>query len=537
MNLYKQMLTLVSVAILSLIVISATAIVKIDKVDEADSYAFENTVPSLMVLGEIDDDIGDMRVVAYKYHVEEDAAKKAKNEERLAESEKSVEEKFAQYEKLLSDEQDKKLLEADREATKNYLALIHEILALSKSGDEAGAKELLLKKHKDTVGVLTKAIDDHIEYNSKLGEMAVKKAEEIKGSADTSMVVIALIAITVMIFLSVSIIKSIMDGVHLIRDNITRFVQDKDLKSRIHYTRENEISEIVNSFNELVGTLEVTIGDAKRSSNENASVSQELSSTSLAIGRNVEESARIVSSAIEEIGTVKTFVQQTAVLSEKTKSQIGAVGVKLENAKSEIIALKEDVASASEAESALAAKLEEMSKEADQVKQILTVISDIADQTNLLALNAAIEAARAGEHGRGFAVVADEVRKLAERTQKSLFEINATINVIVQSIIDAAEQMGNNAENIQRLSDVSSGVEETIIETSQVMQESVGAVTESATNSLKIASDTDRIVSMVSNINDLTTQNTRSVEEIASAAEHLYQLTDGLQSKLNQFRS
>ena len=95
MNLYKQMLTLVSVAILSLIVISGTAIVKIDKVDEADSYAFENTVPSLMLLGEIDDDIGDMRVVAYKYHVEEDAAKKAKNEERLSESEKSVEEKFA----------------------------------------------------------------------------------------------------------------------------------------------------------------------------------------------------------------------------------------------------------------------------------------------------------------------------------------------------------------------------------------------------------------------------------------------------------
>ena len=89
----------------------------------------------------------------------------------------------------------------------------------------------------------------------------------------------------------------------------------------------------------------------------------------------------------------------------------------------------------------LAHKIQQLSSDADQVKNVLTVISDIADQTNLLALNAAIEAARAGEHGRGFAVVADEVRTLAERTQKSLVEINATINVIVQAIMDSSDQM------------------------------------------------------------------------------------------------
>lgn len=127
------------------------------------------------------------------------------------------------------------------------------------------------------------------------------------------------------------------------------------------------------------------------------------------------------------------------------------------------------ITEASHKQNELADNLMRLSSDAEQTKGILTVIGDIADQTNLLALNAAIEAARAGEHGRGFAVVADEVRKLAERTQKSLTEINATISVVVQSIGDNSDSLNVNAKHMNELTSELGRVDEKMDEVLEVM--------------------------------------------------------------------
>lgn len=111
----------------------------------------------------------------------------------------------------------------------------------------------------------------------------------------------------------------------------------------------------------------------------------------------------------------------------------------------------ERIQSVANKEHELSGNLQSLAGNAQETKQILVTIGDIADQTNLLALNAAIEAARAGEHGRGFAVVADEVRKLAERTQKSLAETSATINILIQAINDNSEELNKNMDEMMDL--------------------------------------------------------------------------------------
>jgi len=384
---------------------------------------------------------------------------------------------------------------------------------------------------------MIKNIEVIVKINVDAADISVKNGQSGAQTAKSIMIVVALGILAVMIFLALIIGRSIVGSIHTMSKAMEQIASERNFTIELKQSGNDEIAQAMVSFNHLIQAVREAFQTAKRASNENMSIAAELSATSLTIGERAQHESDVVLKATSQAEDMGTEIKKSMEDAERTKQEIEQAKTSLDTAQTFMVSMNNQINATVEIETEINGRLNELTREADQVKSVLTVIGDIAEQTNLLALNAAIEAARAGDHGRGFAVVADEVRKLAERTQKSLVETNATVNVIIQSINDISEQMNANMSNIEQLGKSSEQVRHQMDNSVEIVRETADTVNTLSNVSQSSTKKTELIISQMDSINTLSSSNARSVEEIASAAEHLHKLTEQLNTQLESFRT
>ncbi len=313
---------------------------------------------------------------------------------------------------------------------------------------------------------------------------------------------------------------------------------DKDLRIKINVgDRNDEISQVGRVVNLFVENARLIMEEIKGISTLNKTSMDKLVQIAQETQKSMKNSSTTLNSVKNKATDIASMMNASIEQSQGLRKRLIETQGLVKESKEAIGDLFSQITESAHTEEELSSKVEQLSRNADDVKSILDIINDIADQTNLLALNAAIEAARAGEHGRGFAVVADEVRNLAGRTQKSLAEINSTIMVIVQEINAVSSQMNLNSQKMERLSDMSKSVQETYEKMSSNLSSVVLDSNQSMDDYAKSGHQIEGMVSDFVEVEKVASKTLVDSSDILNIATHVSETTMNLDKQVNLFKT
>jgi methyl-accepting chemotaxis protein len=379
-----------------------------------------------------------------------------------------------------------------------------------------------------------------------LSEMAINQKTLLKndanilvGSSERAISVawiLLVVGVIVAISLAVIIIRSIIPPLNSISKKLLQIKDNNDLTISLDNQGSDEISAMADALNDLFSTFKVSLHEVSGASNQIAVTAEETSVISNQIANSIQnqaEQTELIATAMNEMtATTKEVAQSISISADASDEAHEHVSTATEIMNKTILTIND-----------LADKILNTSQTVNEVEQnsikianVLEVINSIADQTNLLALNAAIEAARAGEQGRGFAVVADEVRALAARTQESTGEISSIMNDLQQSAKNAVTSITQSKEQVDEVVNQAQLSSEVLVTISEVITKINDMSNQIATASEEQGVVAEEINMNVVNIHDKTQENVEAITESSKAGRELAQLSVQMQTLVSRFK-
>jgi methyl-accepting chemotaxis protein len=535
MSIGRKLLLLLVLAVGSLFIVGGVAIYEMNKMDQGLSATNEQILPAIRIANRIQDDFHSARqAILYHILLTDEAGMKAR-EEQVAELKKQLDAGIAAYRPLISDEQDRKYLETTKVLLQEYFFMAEQIFPVSRSNMDQVAIGLA-QENQTMIDQLAKNIGEHVHYKE---QQAQRQGEASKAAHRQGLLLLLsqiLLAVLSTAVLGVFIHRGVAGSLRQMLALFTRIEKELDFTGRLPVNSRDEVGQASQALNKLLEKLQTSFRLIHQQTSHLNTVAGQVASISSQMSRASVQQSEAAGTIVDTVQQLTLSAAQVAEHADNA-SRLSETSLQLaSNSEAVIQHTVEDINSIAESVKVSSAQVSELDEKSTRIDAVVTVIKEVAEQTNLLALNAAIEAARAGEHGRGFAVVADEVRKLAERTAHSTDEIwrnisdmHDTADATVQVIRAVVGKVDTGVGRAQQAN-------EEMVRIGHSSQQIAGMVKEIAFAVGEQKAANDHIATAIDHIADMSRQNTKLAAGTEGTAAQLAQLAQEMDAVVKQYK-
>ncbi len=537
MTIKLRLIALVSIALLSLLAVGALGLIQLRKLDASVAHITSNEVPRLVDATTFAGRYQELRGIIFRHIADPDSARKRTLDEQLQRKGREFDEDLARAIADARSEEAKRALEEFRKTVNAYLIVGETALARSRQNQTEAAMELASSPFIEDAAILTGQLADQLSEDATTALNITQQASaEAYRTSFRLLLGIVLAALVVMMGFGLTLGRSIMSPLQAMRRTVMTIGETLDLTRRVGSRSNDEIGQTVQAFDTMIEALQRSFSDLARNAEDVGRAAgvlrvnaNEFSGSSVAQA----DAATQMAAGVEEMTVSIDHVAERAEDAAKLSTEAGnraAEGVAV------VQSTIDDLGMIAEEVNGTAESVHNLQQETTRISTVTGVIGDVAAQTNLLALNAAIEAARAGEQGRGFAVVADEVRKLAARTAESAAEITGIVAAIEQGANDVVKRMQQAVHTVQQSA---SRAEETGVAVQEIRNASTQTVALASEISYAIreqSAASNLIAVQVEKIALMSETNTGTANQTSSQADDLHALAERMLTDISRYR-